>query len=125
MTRRRAIPLRALAALLGLAAGCSYSVERAGDDRFLTRPVPRVAGVTTAVEVAQAIGPPDEIRTVGEDLWFVYRCRRATRAQVALHYYLDLVKASQGDETVGSLIVVFDRADRVRSVAMDRSPWAP
>ena len=77
---RRSLLLLLALALLG---GCTVTTEREGDPYYVTqaREAEFEVGETTTLEVAQALGPPDEIVPRGEELWFLYRFqdRRTSR----------------------------------------------
>ena len=118
MSARHRAWLRALAACASLAvcalpAGCVYSVYRAGDARFLDAALDWQPGVTTALEVARALGPPDLVRRSGERMAFVYRFRRRAEARLALSFYLKLFQRQQESQTDSTLLVAFDAQDRL------------
>ena len=108
--------LRSLAvglALLLLLPGCRVATSTSGDDHFLRSPLPKSPGVTTSAEVATAIGPPDEIRFLGDRMWFIYRFREASQYSLVLTYYLDVVKWLRNRSADQTLFVVFDANDRL------------
>jgi len=115
---RRRLRRSALAASVGalalvLGGGCTYSVSRAGDGRFLDAPLDWRPGVTTALEVAQALGPPDYLRQTGPRTTFIYRFRRRAEAHFALSFYLKLFQRDEEREVDGTLLVAFDADDRL------------
>ena len=102
----------AIAALL-CASACQVGVRRAGDDRFLAAELAWEPGVTTAREVARALGPPDAVRASGERLTFVYRFERRADARLAISFYLKLFQRQQEREQDSTLVVAFDATDRL------------
>ncbi len=130
----RRLPL-ALALALGLAvgigpialAGCRMGIDRAGDDRFLAAELPEPGSGATAADVAASLGPPDEIRIVGDEMHFTYRYREVRETSLVLRYYLDVVKRSDRHGVESTLILSFDRNDRLRHVArkLDTPRWGP
>jgi len=95
------------------ASACQLGVTRAGDDRFLGAELAFEPGVTTARDVARALGPPDEVRAAGEGMIFVYRFERRADARLAISFYLKLFQREQQREQHGTLLVGFDAADRL------------
>lgn len=118
---------RALLLLLALsAAGCSITVEREGDAAFIEnhhaigrwRP-----GVTTPVEVARALGPPDEILRQDAELWYRYRFRDIRRAKLLLNAYgLNVFQYEDKDEVLTSLVVVFGPDDKLCYCGVNAGP---
>ena len=102
----------AIAALAG-ASACQLGVRRAGDDRFLGAELAFEPGVTTARDVARALGPPDQVRASGEEMTFVYRFERRADARLALSFYLKLFQREQQREQEATLLVTFDASDRL------------
>jgi hypothetical protein len=100
-------------AVSALAVGCTYSVYRAGDGRFLEAPLDWRPGVTTALEVAQALGPPDLVRQAGPRMTFLYRFQRRAETRLALSFYLKLFERDEQREVDGTLLVAFDERDRL------------
>ena len=96
-----------------LPGGCTYSVYRAGDDRFLDAPLAWRPGETTALEVARALGPPDRVRQRGSELSFIYRFQRRAETRLALSFYLKLFSRDQKHEEDGTLLLAFDDRDRL------------
>ena len=127
MSARRRKWLRALA-LWGawvawlLLGGCTYSVYRAGDDRFLEAPLAWRPGETTALEVARALGPPDRVRQRGSELSFIYRFQRRAETRLALSFYLKLFQREQESELDGTLLVAFDEDDRLLYLGRSELP---
>jgi len=118
VSARLARALRALVACaplvaLALPTSCVLSVYRAGDERFLDATLAWRPGVTTALEVALALGPPDLVRRSGERMAFVYRFRRRAEARLALSFYLKLFQRQQESQTDSTLLVAFDARDRL------------
>ena len=118
MTVRRAAALRGLAAAAALAVlapsvACQLGVHRAGDDRFLAADLDWRPGVTTALEVARALGPPDLVQPDGDGMTFVYRFRRRAEARFALSFYLRLFQRQQESQQDSTLLVAFDARDRL------------
>ena len=103
---------RAIAAVL-CASACQVGVRRAGDARFLAAELAWESGVTTAREVARALGPPDAVRASGQRMTFVYRFERRTDARFALSFYLKLFQRHREREQHSTLLVAFDAADRL------------
>lgn len=101
------------ALLLALPVGCTYRVLRAGDGRFLDAALDWRPGVTTALEVARALGPPDFVRRTGPRMTFIYRFRRRAEARLALSFYLKLFQREEEREVDGTLLVAFDADDRL------------
>jgi hypothetical protein len=102
----------AIAAIL-CASACQVGVRRAGDDRFLSAELAWEPGVTTAREVARALGPPDAVRASCERMSFVYRFERRADARLALSFYLKLFQRQREREQHSTLLVAFDAADRL------------
>ena len=109
--RRVGLPV----AIVGLVllGGCTYRIHRAGDDRFLVAPLQWQPGVTSAREVARALGPPDRLARVGERLVFVYRFQRRAETRLALSFYLRIFQREEESEVDGTLLVAFDAHDRL------------
>ena len=112
--------LAACLVVLSVLAGCRLETERYGDGEFLKAHLPTERGVTTVEDVARAIGPPDEVRTPGDELWFIYRYREKTAYSLILTYYLDVFKWLRNDSKEAVLFVVFDRNDRLLYHACSR-----
>ena len=110
---RCALPAAGALAASLLAGGCTYSVYHAGDARFLDAPLDWRPGVTTAFEVARALGPPDRVRQRGAELTFIYRFQRRAQARLALSFYLKLFQRDEEREVDGTLLVAFDADDRL------------
>ena len=118
MSGRRPSRIRELSAWVGVAAmalsgGCTYSVVRAGDGRFLDAPLAWRPGVTTALEVARALGPPDLVRQTGARMTFIYRFQRRAETRLALSFYLKLFQREEERFVDGTLLVAFDAEDRL------------
>jgi hypothetical protein len=118
MSARRPLLQRAVAAwgsvaLVALSTGCTYAVYRGGDGRFLEVPFDWRPGVTTAREVASALGPPDHVRQEGARMTFVYRFQRRAETRLALTFYLKLFQRAVEREADGTLLVAFDANDRL------------
>ena len=109
-------------AALWLSGGCTYSVYRAGDGRFLDAPLDWRPGVTTALEVARTLGPPDRVRQRGAELSFIYRFQRRAETRLALSFYLKLFQREQERELDGTLLVAFDAEDRLLYVGRSDLP---
>ena len=119
--RARLAAALVLAAIL-LSAGCRIESEKYGDDAFLKRDFPKQKGITTAEDVALAIGPPDEIRTPADEIWFIYRHREKAASSLILTYYLDFFKILRREDIERTLFVIFDRNDRLLYWAASSSP---
>lgn len=106
---------RAAVALLGLVlpTACAYTVQRSGDPRFLERKLDWQAGVTSAEDVAAALGPPDLIRGAPGRLVFVYRYEREVKASLVLSAYLRIFTNERQRHVDSTLVAVFDDADRL------------
>ena len=65
-------PLRlaACVCLLAFSSGCTLRLHRAGDGRFLDVAPDWQPGVTTALEVARELGPPDLLRWSAQRMTF-------------------------------------------------------
>lgn len=101
-------------ALLGGLGGCSFREVRSGDPAFLEHELDWEPGVTTARQVAAALGPPDRIaRIPGERLVFVYRFRRDVSTSFVLNAYLKLFSSDRVRRVDRTLLAIFDRADRL------------
>lgn len=117
---RAGLALAAIAALAA-ASACQFGVRRAGDDRFVAAELAWEPGVTTARDVARALGPPDQVRASGEHLTFVYRFQRHADARLALSFYLKLFQRQQEREQDSTLFVRFDAEDRL--LHWGRNDW--
>jgi len=113
LARPRALLAWGSSVLFALSEGCTYSVYRAGDGRFLDAPFEWRPGVTTALEVARALGPPDLVRQTGERMTFIYRFQRRAETRLALSFYLKLFQREEEREVDGTLLVAFDADDRL------------
>jgi hypothetical protein len=127
LSSRRAARLRPLGAWLAIAAlapatACQLGVHRAGDGRFLTADLDWRPGVTTALEVARALGPPDLVRQSGARMTFVYRFRRRTEARFALSFYLKIFQRQQESQEDSTLLVAFDARDRLLYLGRSDAP---
>jgi hypothetical protein len=100
-------------AIAGLANGCTFGVHRVGHDRFLGSGLDWRPGVTTALEVARELGPPDLVRWSGERMTFIYRFRREVGTSLAISFYLKLFQRAQGRREDATLLVAFDANDRL------------
>lgn len=119
---------RALAALALVAlAGCRMGIDRAGDKRFLSAELPRPGSGATAAEVAASLGPPDEIRVMDEEMLFYYRFRELRETSFVLSYYVDVIKRSDSHGVDSTLILHFDKDDRLQHVArkLETPHWWP
>ncbi|MBI3723247.1 hypothetical protein HY251_04725 [bacterium] len=121
MTRAR-VAKAMLALVLVVAAGCRIETEKYGDDTFLKKDFPKVRGITTAEDVAAHIGPPDEVRTPGDEVWFIYRYREREAYSLILTYYLDFFKILRREGIEKTLFVIFDRNDRLLYWTASSSP---
>jgi hypothetical protein len=102
-----------LAAVLG--SGCAIQRVRTGDDRFLAQAPPDwTPGVTTLRDVAAALGPPDAIRSHGDELVFVYRYQEDLRRSIAIDAYLRLFRGERERQSDRTLLAVFGPDDRLR-----------
>jgi hypothetical protein len=110
---RRARAACAAAVAIALSGGCHFAVTRAGEDRFLAADLDWQPGVTTAREVARALGPPDLVRESGSRLTFLYRFQRRTDARLAISFYLKLFQREQERHQDTTLLVAFDAEDRL------------
>lgn len=117
----RPVVVAALAAC-ALLAGCTWSVQRAGDARFLEREHEFVPGVTRARDVAAALGPPDRIHSSKEELVFVYRFRREVQTSFVIAAYMKLFTREQGRRSDATLVAVFDADDRLLYWGTSGSP---
>jgi hypothetical protein len=100
-------------ATAAVALGCQFSVHRAGDGRFLAADLAWQPGITTALEVARALGPPDFVRRSGARMFFIYRFRREAETRLALSFYLKLFQRRQESQQDSTLLVAFDARDRL------------
>jgi len=123
---RRAARALLLVAAAGL-AGCTITRARTGDDRFLANGPPDwTPGVTTTRDVAAALGPPDAIRTHGDQLVFVYRYQEDLRRSVVLDAYLRLFRGERERQSDHTLLAVFGVDDRLLYYGLDpRTAPAP
>ena len=118
---------RALAAsvcLLACASGCTLRLQRAGDDRFLDAATTWQPGVTTALEVARELGPPDLVRWSDRRMTFIYRFQRAVRASLAISFYLRLFQRNHEGEEDSTLALTFDAEDRLLYFGRSEAPAA-
>jgi hypothetical protein len=99
--------------LLALATGCTLRLFRAGDDRFLQTAPEWRPGVTTALDVARELGPPDLVRWSDRHMTFIYRFQRRVRTSLALSFYLRLFQRERGRQEDSTLVVTFDADDRL------------
>ena len=118
---RRALALLA-AAPLALAGGCTIVHDRAGDPAFLVADAPMKAGVTTAAEVASALGPPDGVFRRGRELWFTYRYRDIRSSSLVIAYYLKAFSRETINRIDATLVVAFDEDDRLLYHGIDERP---
>lgn len=100
-------------AALACATACQLGVTRAGDERFLGAEPAWEPGVTTARDVASALGPPDEVLASGDRMTFVYRFERRADARLAISFYLKLFQREHEREQDVTLLVAFDAGDRL------------
>ena len=112
---------RAAAIALALVCGCSYTREQVGDATFLRAELRPVEGRATAAEVATALGPPAEVRSHGEELWFIYRSRQVVEKALVLRYVLDIVRRSETAGAEDTLLLIFDGRDVLRAAAAVRT----
>ena len=113
---RAASSLRRLAAwvcLLAFSSGCTLRLHRAGDGRFLDVAPDWQPGVTTALEVAHELGPPDLVRWSGQRMTFIYRFQRRVGTSLAISFYLRLFQREHGRQEDSTLVVAFDADDRL------------
>lgn len=103
-----------LSALLSL-GGCTVTTERFGDPHYITQAAKFEwrTGVTSALEVAQSLGPPDEIRRRGEEMWFFYRFQDRRTSTLVLTYYLNVFQRRSVHVIDSQLVVTFDAHDRL------------
>lgn len=115
--------------LLGLAlavSGCSVTTERFGDPYYITQ-APKFEwqqGVTSSLEVAQFLGPPDGIERRGEELWFFYRFRDRRTSSLILSYYLNVFQRLSSHEVDSQLVVTFDAHDKLLTHGVSGLPKA-
>ena len=124
--RRRALRAACVAAL-ALATACTLRLQRAGDDRFLEASPGWQPGVTTALDVARELGPPDLVRWSEQRMTFIYRFQRRVRSSLALSFYLRLFQRERGRQEDGTLVVTFDADDRLLHSGRSEAPpadWA-
>ena len=97
------------------ASGCSVTTERYGDPYYVTQAqkVQWRLGTTSALEVAQELGPPDQFARRGPELWYLYRFRDKRTSRLVLNYYLNWFQRSTVHEVDSQLVVVFDEDDRL------------
>jgi len=95
------------------ASGCTVTTERYGDPYYVTQAqkVQWRLGTTTAIEVAQTLGPPDDYARRGTELWYLYRFRDKRTSRLVLNYYLNWFQRSTVHEVDSQLVVVFDEDD--------------
>ncbi len=121
---------RCVGVLLVLAlaqSGCSMAIRRVGSDRFLVDPPNFLAGETTAVDVARALGPPSWIRRWERGLVFVYRHRREVETGLVLTFYLNLFSRGHRSSIDATYVAVFDAEDRLLHAGASGAPstgWA-
>ena len=123
----RAGALAAGLCLLLVWLGCTVRVYHAGDGRFLGSSPGWQPGVTTALEVAQELGPPDLVRWSGERMTFIYRFQRRVGTSLAVSFYLRLFRREHGRQEDSTLVVVFDGDDRLLYHGRSEAPaedWA-
>jgi hypothetical protein len=104
----------ALALLLLAVPACAYTRERVGDATFLRSDLRPVPGEATAAEVATALGPPAEVIDHGDELWFIYRSKQTLEKAFILRYVIDVVRRTRTTGSEDTLLLIFDRADRLR-----------
>ena len=124
---RAASSLRRLAAwvcLLAFSSGCTLRLYRAGDGRFLDVAPGWQPGVTTALEVAHELGPPDLVRWSGRRMTFIYRFQRRVRTSLSISFYLRLFQRERGRQEDSTLIVTFDADDRLLYHGRSEAPAA-
>jgi hypothetical protein len=105
--------MKKAAALLCAVAlsGCTYPVQRIGEDRFLAMRLTWEPGSTTVADVVGALGPPDVIRWSGHELLYVYRAKRRVGASFVLTFYLKLFSYEPARQEDGTLLAAFDDRD--------------
>lgn len=104
--------------LLWAGTGCQIGYAIDGNERFREAQFHFVQGVTTPIEVAQALGPPQLVRSRSGDLLYFYRLREEFLLAATLRYYGgNWLHGGLKSQTDGSLVVVFDGQDRLKYLA--------
>jgi hypothetical protein len=111
---------RALGAfLLAALAGCTITTEWRGDARFVAESVEAeppnwTPGETHMTEVVEVLGPPDDVRRLGDELAFFYRFRYAKNREFRLVVYgAQIFRYFLGDDFDSVVIITFDADDRL------------
>ena len=124
----RALPsprmLTAWVCLIAFSSGCTLRLHRAGDGGFLGVAPDWQPGVTTALEVARELGPPDLVRWSGQRMTFIYRFQRRVGTSLAISFYLKLFQREQGRREDATLLVAFDAEDRLLYYGRSEAPAA-
>ncbi len=104
--------MKALLLFLICTAGCSYRLDSMGSRRFEDFTPHDRRGLTPQSLVAR-LGPPLNVRQVGDKLWFFYSYREVVTRSLVLTYYLQLLHLRDEVGAEADLIVVFDADDRL------------
>jgi hypothetical protein len=99
--------------LQGISIGCTVRAHHAGDSRFLESQPGWRPGVTTALEVARDLGPPDLVRWSEARMAFIYRFQRRVETSLAVSFYLRLFRREHRRQEDSTLVVIFDADDRL------------